>query len=138
MPANRKEDELVPAVMLTGGQALVVMAVSLTAMVAAIIFTIYLDHRNQVHPFPVVTIIMDAKGFHPAILHVKTGQPVELRFVRREGGFCTKGVVLSDWGIDRSLKLGQSTSIVVDPLKPGSYPFHCRMGCLKGVIWAGT
>lgn len=74
------------------------------------------------------------RGYHPNRIEVIEGQQVRLRFVRKEGGGCTREVVFPALGIRKELSEGQPVVIDLPPLETGEYEFTCGMNMLKGKI----
>lgn len=82
-----------------------------------------------------VTIVVDG-GYKPALVRVKAGEPVQLRFDRRDTSGCSEEVVLPDFGIKRFLPTGKTTVIEITPPSEGRYEFMCGMSMLRGAIIA--
>ena len=75
-------------------------------------------------------------GYSPAIIRVRSRQPVRLEFFRADSGSCTEEVVLGDFGIRVFLPTGQTTPVEFTPRQPGSYEFACGMGMVRGKVIA--
>ncbi len=80
-----------------------------------------------------VRITVDG-GYSPSSIRVKRGQPVTLRFLRRDSSGCLEEVVLSDFGIRQSLPLNQETAITITPNQAGEFRFACGMNMYRGEI----
>ena len=73
-------------------------------------------------------------GYSPDRIEVHQGQPVQLNFLRKESNPCTEQVVLPDFGIIRSLPVGESIQVEFTPDKEGFFPFHCAMNMVRGQL----
>ena len=79
----------------------------------------------------VVDIVVEG-GYSPATIELAAGQPVRLNFVRQEASDCSAELLIPDFRIRRELPAFQTTSIELSAPAPGTYPFSCGMGMLKG------
>ena len=75
-------------------------------------------------------------GYSPAVVRVKSGQPVRLVFNRQETSSCSEEIVFPDFGIRRFLPANQQTAIEITPERAGTYEFMCGMSMLRGRIIA--
>ena len=82
-----------------------------------------------------VTVTVDG-GYSPSRILVRSGQPVRLKFLRRDPSSCLEEVRLPDFRIARSLPLNEVTTVEFTPTKPGSYEFACGMNMFRGVVEA--
>lgn len=73
-------------------------------------------------------------GYHPSRIEVTQGQHVQLKFVRKEAGGCTREVVFPALGIRKELPEGQPVVIHLPDLKVGEYEFKCGMNMIKGKL----
>jgi len=73
-------------------------------------------------------------GYTPDIIVVKAGQPVRLRFTRRESAACSEKVLFPDFNQSALLPEGQEVTLEFTPDKPGEYGFQCQMGMLRGKL----
>jgi plastocyanin domain-containing protein len=80
-----------------------------------------------------VTITVDG-GYSPSRILVRSGQPVRLKFLRRDPSSCLEEVRLPDFRIAQNLPLNEVTTVEFTPTKPGSYEFACGMNMFRGVI----
>ncbi len=71
-------------------------------------------------------------GYTPDVIVVKAGQPVRLRFTRRESAACSEKVLFPDFNQNALLPEGQEVSVEFTPEKPGEYGYQCQMGMLRG------
>lgn len=80
-----------------------------------------------------ITVTVDG-GYNPDRIQVSVGQPVRLKFLRRDPSSCLEKVLVPDFHIAQDLPLNQTTPVEFTPQKPGSYPFICGMNMFRGVI----
>ena len=73
-------------------------------------------------------------GYTPDIIVVKAGQPLRMRFTRRESSTCSEMVLFPDFNQSAKLPEGQEVSVEFTPDKPGEYCFQCQMGMLRGKL----
>jgi plastocyanin domain-containing protein len=81
-----------------------------------------------------IEIIVDG-GYNPNQIVVRSGQPVRLKFQRKDPSSCLEQVLIPDFRRSAMLDLNQTTTIEFTPQKPGQYPFHCGMNMFRGVIF---
>ena len=82
-----------------------------------------------------VTITVQG-GYEPALVRVRSGQPVRLIFDRQESSGCSEEIVIPDFGIRRFLPPFPKTAIEITPDHAGRSPFTCGMSMLHGAIIA--
>jgi plastocyanin domain-containing protein len=80
-----------------------------------------------------VTIVVD-HGYTPDEIHVRAGEPVRLRFVRKDRSGCTREVVFPSLGIRRELPPHEQVVIDLGPQPAGRIELHCGMQMVRGVI----
>ena len=73
-------------------------------------------------------------GYQPAAIVAKAGQPLRLKFTRREASLCGEEVVLPDFGRRAHLPQDQTVTLEVTPERPGEYEFTCGMNMYRGKI----
>ncbi len=78
-----------------------------------------------------VTIVVEG-GYSPATIALTAGQPARLQFVRQEDSDCSAELLIPDFRIRRELPAFQTTTVELPASAPGTYPFSCGMGMLKG------
>ncbi len=80
-----------------------------------------------------VTITVDG-GYEPSRLRVQAGRPLRLAFHRIDPSSCVAQVLFPDFHRCLDLPLGETTVLELLPEKAGSYPFHCGMNMVRGVL----
>src|SRR4029453_2698197 len=73
-------------------------------------------------------------GYHPDVIRVRQGVPVELVFDRQESGDCTSRVVFGDFALSAALPAYERTTVRLTPGKAGSVGFACGMNMVHGTL----
>jgi Cu+-exporting ATPase len=73
-------------------------------------------------------------GYHPDVIRVRQGVPVELVFDRQESGDCTSRVVFGDFALSAALPAYTQTTVQLTPAKAGSFGFACGMNMVHGTL----
>jgi len=77
------------------------------------------------------TVTIGQNGYEPSTVQAQAGSPVTLRV--GPGSGCRTGFVIPSLGVRRDVS-GGPTDISLGPLKPGTYPFSCPMGMVRGQL----
>jgi RND family efflux transporter MFP subunit len=81
-------------------------------------------------------VLVTEKGFEPAKVTVRAGEPVRITFVRTTDKTCATEVVFPSLNIRRPLPLNQPVAIEITPKSSGEIGFACGMNMLRGTIVA--
>lgn len=81
-----------------------------------------------------VRIAVTEKGFTPAVVTVKAGQPVTLLVTRKTDRTCATELVLREHGIDQKLPLNETVAIQFTPEQAGELHYACGMDMYRGTI----
>ncbi|WP_454852345.1 heavy metal translocating P-type ATPase [Promicromonospora soli] len=73
-------------------------------------------------------------GYHPDVIRVRQGVPLELVFDRQEGGECTSRVVFGDLAMSAALPAYAQTTVRLTPAEAGSFGFACGMNMVHGTL----
>lgn len=73
-------------------------------------------------------------GYHPDVIRVRQGVPVELVFDRQESGECTSRVVFGDFAQSAALPAFARTTVRLNPVKAGRFGFACGMNMVHGTL----
>ena len=82
-----------------------------------------------------IEIIVDG-GYAPAVISVPVGKEVTLSFFRKDPSACLEEVLLSDFGIRRTLPLNKAELVTIRPTEAKEYEYSCGMNMFKGKIIA--
>lgn len=83
-----------------------------------------------------IEILVDNGVYTPARIEVPAGQPVTLRFVRKDASPCAEQVRFDDLGISAQLPVARPYDVTVTLPKPGEYEFTCQMRMYRGRLVA--
>jgi len=74
------------------------------------------------------------KGFEPATVTVKKGEPVTLVITRTTDATCATDIVIDDYGINTKLPLNKAVTVTFTPKKAGDLQYGCAMGKMIGGV----
>ncbi|MCI0574473.1 MAG: cupredoxin domain-containing protein [Myxococcaceae bacterium] len=82
-----------------------------------------------------VELAVTSKGFEPANVTVKKGEPLRLVITRKTDVTCAKEIVIDEPGIRRELPLNTPVEVTFTPSKSGEIRYGCGMDkMLSGVL----
>ncbi len=73
-------------------------------------------------------------GYHPNVVRLQQGVPVDLVFDRRDDGECTSRVVFEELALSAELPAHQRTTLRLTPTREGRFDFTCGMGMARGTL----
>jgi plastocyanin domain-containing protein len=74
------------------------------------------------------------KGFEPALVKVKKGEPVTLVITRKTEKTCATEIVIDEEKISTKLPLNQAVTVSFTPKKAGDMKYGCAMGKMIGGV----
>ena len=74
------------------------------------------------------------KGFEPASVTVKKGQPVTLVITRVTDKTCAKDIVIDEHDIKTTLPLNKAVKVTFTPKKAGELKYGCAMDKMVGGV----
>ena len=80
----------------------------------------------------VVEITVDNGVYTPAHIELKAGEPVTLRFFRKDSSPCAAMVIFDELDLSEELPINKTKDIVLTPDKPGKVHFACQMKMYRG------
>jgi len=83
--------------------------------------------------YQIVRNELDGIEYQPATIHVKAGHPILWILTVNDFNSHTNIVKIPSLGINKDLELGENL-IDIPALKPGTYPYLCRLNMQKGQI----
>ncbi len=90
---------------------------------------------TQSAPTNDAVIAIDASGYNPDNLTVKSGSKITLHLKNTGGAGCTQAFTIPSLGLQKVVPLGQSGDLsFTAPNQPGQLPFMCSMGMYRGTI----
>lgn len=81
-----------------------------------------------------VELSVTDKGFEPANITVKKGEPVHLLVTRKTDSTCARAIDIKDMGIRKDLPLNKAVDIDFTPQKSGEIHYLCAMGMIGGTL----
>ncbi|MFN8586202.1 MAG: cupredoxin domain-containing protein [Candidatus Eisenbacteria bacterium] len=81
-----------------------------------------------------VVVSVTNKGFEPATIPVKAGQPIVLVITRKTDRTCATEIVIKDRKINVPLPLNKTVEVKLAAEKPGTLRFACGMDMITGQI----
>ncbi len=83
-------------------------------------------------------IVIEAhnSGYSPSLLKVRANVPTQLTIRTSNTVGCTQYIIMSEFGVEKSLPRSGNTRIDLGELEPGTYRYTCGMGMYRGAIEA--
>ena len=81
-----------------------------------------------------IALSVTSKGFEPASVRLKAGQPVRLIVTRKVESTCATDIVVHDFGIKKALPLNKPVEIRFTPRKAGTIRYACAMDMIAGSL----
>lgn len=81
-----------------------------------------------------ITMSVTDKGFEPAAVKVKKGEPVTLVITRKTDRTCATEIVIDEHGVNTKLPLNQAVTVTFTPRKSGDLKYGCGMGKMIGGV----
>jgi len=81
-----------------------------------------------------IKVTVSGKGYEPASINVKKGQPVKLAFTRTDANNCGGEVVFAKQNITRKLPVGETVTVEFTPTEAGEIGFACGMNMMRGKV----
>jgi plastocyanin domain-containing protein len=81
-----------------------------------------------------VNLTVTKKGFEPASVRLKAGQPVRLTVTRRVERTCATEIVIKDYAINQPLPLNKTVEVRFTPRKSGAIRYACGMDMIAGSL----
>lgn len=104
-------------------------------LIALIVWWFWLSRpRAQTAGAASVTVLVENGVYNPARIEARVGEPLVLRFVRKDAGPCAAKVIFEKLQISADLPLGKSYDLHLTPLAPGEYAFTCEMQMYRGSL----
>jgi plastocyanin domain-containing protein len=82
----------------------------------------------------IVEVIVENGVYSPSIIEASKGQPLTLRFLRRDPSPCAEKVFFSALNVNADLPINEPKDIQLTVNTPDSYEFTCQMGMYRGKL----
>ncbi len=79
-------------------------------------------------------ITVDNGIYSPSRLKVPAGEPVQIKFLRKDQSPCAETLLIPDLEISETLPLNKLRTIQLPAMSPGEHSFHCQMQMYRGTI----
>lgn len=79
-----------------------------------------------------ISIAVTDRGFEPAAIKLRAGEPVTLVVTRKTDATCAKEFVIAEAGIHQDLPLNQEVRIDYTPARAGEVRYACGMDMVAG------
>lgn len=81
-----------------------------------------------------IAITVTKKGFEPASIRLKAGQPVRLVVTRKVERTCATEIVIKGLGINQPLPLNKTVEVRFTPKAAGTLRYACAMDMIAGSL----
>jgi plastocyanin domain-containing protein len=85
-------------------------------------------------PARTIKMTVTKKGFQPAQLKVKKGQPLHLLITRKTDETCATEIEIENTKISTDLPLNKEVAVDYTPTTSGEIRYACSMGMVSGVL----
>jgi plastocyanin domain-containing protein len=92
--------------------------------------------RAQRATSAVIDVSVDGGVYTPARIEVAAGQPITLRFLRKDPNPCAEKVLFDELGVAADLPVGEPVELTLTPPTAGEYAFTCQMQMYRGTLVA--
>ena len=81
-----------------------------------------------------LVITVENGTYSPSRIKVPSGEPVEIKFMRRDQLPCSETLLIPELQISDTLPLNKLKTIQLPAMSSGEYAFHCQMQMYRGQI----
>ena len=81
-----------------------------------------------------LVITVENGTYSPSRIKVPTGEPVEIKFIRKDQSPCSETLLIPELQISDTLPLNKLKTIQLPAMSSGEYAFHCQMQMYRGQI----
>ncbi|WP_097459363.1 cupredoxin domain-containing protein [Mangrovitalea sediminis] len=81
-----------------------------------------------------IDILVDDGIYEPAYIETPKGQPLTLRFLRKDASPCAEQVIFHGLDISETLPIGKPKEIRFTPKQAGTFRFTCQMQMYQGQL----
>jgi len=109
---------------------------SAIAVIALIVWWFWLSSpraRRETGTAP-IDIVVDNGVYTPARIEVPAGQPVVLRFLRKDPSPCAEKVLFDDLSVAADLPVNEPRDVTISAAEPGEHEFTCQMHMYRGTL----
>ena len=81
-----------------------------------------------------IDILVNDGVYQPAHIEAVVGQPLTLRFLRKDPSLCAEKVIFADFDISADLPVDEYKELLIMPDKKGEFAFTCQMQMYRGTL----
>lgn len=81
-----------------------------------------------------LVIVVENGTYTPSRIRVPAGQPVELKFLRKDASPCSETLLIPELQFSDTLPVNKVKAVSLPALSRGEYDFHCQMQMYRGQI----
>ena len=79
-------------------------------------------------------VLITESGYSRTSINLRRGVPTRITFLRQTDSTCATEIVISEYGINRSLPLHEPVVVSFTPKRSGEIGFSCGMNMLRGKL----
>jgi plastocyanin domain-containing protein len=79
-----------------------------------------------------VDILVDNGVYEPANIKLQKGEPVTLKFLRKDASPCAEKVIFDKLNLSVDLPVGEKVEVKIQPEQAGEIEFTCQMQMYRG------
>jgi plastocyanin domain-containing protein len=105
--------------------------------VLAFCLALFAGVNAQTHKKPklqTARVLITENGYSRTSIKLRRGVPARITFVRQIDATCATEVVISAYGIRRTLPLNTPTAVSFTPTRSGEFNFTCGMNMMRGKL----
>ena len=104
------------------------------AVIGCIVWWFWLSRPAAQPVESAITVVVEDGVYTPSRIEALQGQPVILRFLRKDPSPCAAKVIFADLGVSADLPIGEERELRLTPPRPGEYEFSCEMHMYRGSL----
>lgn len=79
-------------------------------------------------------VLITDTGYSRTSINLRRGVPTRITFLRQTDSTCAKEIVISEYGINRTLPLNTAVTVSFTPKRSGEVAFTCGMNMHRGKL----
>jgi plastocyanin domain-containing protein len=106
-------------------------------LVLAFCFALFASANAQTHKnskLQTARVLITENGYSRTSINLRRGVPARITFLRKTDVTCATEVVISAYGIHRTLPLNTAVAINFTPKRSGEFSFTCGMNMMRGKL----
>lgn len=82
----------------------------------------------------VIDVVVDNGVYTPSSIEVSLGNPLTLRFLRKDASPCAEKVIFEKLNLSADLPVEETVEMKIPTDKKGEYAFTCQMQMYRGML----